>query len=192
MRVPITILDRHIYLSQQDAKKLFGNDFILQKKKDLPQPWHYISTAKLTLKGPRWSIQDITVFWPFCKQTQVILLARDQKLLDITVSRSVPWEWISPRSSADITLIGSQGKINITHWTIIAQKHLRMTVADAEEFGLYDGQIVHIKTSNEKKHYIFDNVVVKVRDAYVFDFHIDKEEAETAGLGQGSRGEIIV
>jgi len=56
-----------------------------------------------------------------------------------------------------------------------------MTVADAELFGVTDGQIVKVKTPGERG-LVFDNVVIRVDDSFLLDMHIDIDEANAAGL----------
>ena len=66
-----------------------------------------------------------------------------------------------------------------------------MSVADAENFGVTNGQIVKVKTNGERS-LIFDEVVIRVSDKFALDMHIDVEEGNAAGLKQGDRGELIV
>ena len=82
--------------------------------------------------------------------------------------------------SAPVTIIGPAGQVELIH----------MTVADAENFGVTNGQIVKVKTNGERS-LIFDEVVIRVSDSYALDMHIDVEEGNAAGLKQGDRGELI-
>jgi putative phosphotransacetylase len=58
-----------------------------------------------------------------------------------------------------------------------------MTVADAKNFGVENGQIVKVKTNGERG-LIFDNVVIRVSDSFALDTHIDIEEANAADIKQ--------
>ena len=66
-----------------------------------------------------------------------------------------------------------------------------MTVADAELFGVTNGEIVKVKTPWERG-LVFDNVVIRVDDSFLLDMHIDIDEANAAGLGAGAWGEVII
>jgi putative phosphotransacetylase len=66
-----------------------------------------------------------------------------------------------------------------------------MTVADAELFGVTDGEIVKVQTPWERG-LVFDNVVIRVDDSFLLDMHIDIDEANAAGLGAGAWGEVII
>ena len=64
---------------------------------------------------------------------------------------------------------------------IVAKRHLHITVAEAKDFGVVDGQIISVKVAGERG-LIFDNVVVRATDDSALDMHIDTEEANAAGL----------
>jgi putative phosphotransacetylase len=66
-----------------------------------------------------------------------------------------------------------------------------MTVADAKNFGVENGQIVKVKT-NWERGLIFDNVVIRVSDSFALDTHIDIEEANAADIKQWDWWELII
>ena len=92
--------------------------------------------------------------------------------------------------SEAITLIGPAGEVELKQGLIVAKRHIHMSVADAENFGVTNGQIVKVKTNGERS-LIFDEVVIRVSDKFALDMHIDVEEGNAAGLKQGDRGELI-
>lgn len=92
--------------------------------------------------------------------------------------------------SAAITLIGPAGTLELQQGLIVAQRHIHMSVADAKDFNLQNGQIVKVRTPGERA-VVFENVVVRAGDNYALDMHIDMDEANATGLGAGARGEII-
>lgn len=92
--------------------------------------------------------------------------------------------------SAPVTIIGPAGQVELSQGMIVAKRHIHMTVADAENFGVTNGQIVKVKTNGERS-LIFDEVVIRVSDSYALDMHIDVEEGNAAGLKQGDWGELI-
>jgi putative phosphotransacetylase len=66
-----------------------------------------------------------------------------------------------------------------------------MTVADAKNFGVENGQIVKVRT-NWERGLIFDNVVIRVSDSFALDTHIDIEEANAADIKQWDWWELII
>lgn len=93
--------------------------------------------------------------------------------------------------SEGITLIGPAGEVELQQGLIVAKRHIHMSVADAEHFGVEDGQIVKVKT-NGIRALIFDEVVIRVDDRFALDMHIDVEEGNAAGLKQGDWGTLIL
>lgn len=65
-----------------------------------------------------------------------------------------------------------------------------MTTKDAEQFGVQDGQYVNVKVEGERA-LIFQQVLIRVRDSYALDMHIDTDEANAANIKTGDKGELI-
>ena len=65
-----------------------------------------------------------------------------------------------------------------------------MTEADAQRFGLCDGQIVRARSSGPMS-VIFENVLVRVSESFVLDFHLDTDDASAAGLDTGAFMEVM-
>ena len=188
MQVPIWISNRHIHLSKADAEALFGEWFELTKKNDLSQPWQYAAEECLVLKWPKWQIEKVRILWPYRPQTQVEILMADQfklwTMAPIRLSGDLKW-------SAPVTIVAPNwNEISIEEWMIIAKRHIHMTPADAEEYGVKDNQIVKIKCEWERG-LIFDEVVIRVTDSSKLDTHIDTEEWNAAYLKNGDMVDLI-
>jgi propanediol utilization protein len=65
-----------------------------------------------------------------------------------------------------------------------------MNPADAQEFGLMDGDVVRVKAENGRG-LVFDSVVVRVRPDFDLEFHVDTDEANAANLRSGDRVTLI-
>ncbi len=188
VRIPILAYDRHIHLTQHDAEILFWNNFSLTKEKDVAQPGKFIAKETLTLKWPKWTISNVAIFWPWSKHSQVNIFASDNARLGIDAPVRISWDL---RGSAGITLIGPAGEITLSQGVIIPEKHLYTTVAEAEDFHLIDGQRIKVSVWNPNRKKFLEDVVVKVRDSYILDCHITKEEADVIGRTPGEWWEII-
>lgn len=66
-----------------------------------------------------------------------------------------------------------------------------MHTTDAEKYGLKDKDIVSVKVDGQRG-LVFDNVLVRVNEAYALDMHVDIEEGNAAGLKNGDLVEVIV
>lgn len=90
-----------------------------------------------------------------------------------------------------IKLIGPQGELNLQQGVIVAQRHIHLSVIDAQNIGVINGQRVKVQTFGTRP-ITFEEVIVRVRDDFDIDMHIDIEEANAAGLSSGARGNILV
>ncbi len=191
VRIPILVYPRHIHLSQKDAEILFGKNYTLTPKKALSQPGQFIAKEMLTLKWPKWTINNVAIFWPWRKRSQVEIFSSDTTILGIDAPVRISWDL---RGSAGITLIGPAGEIQLSQGVIIPQKHLHITVAEAEDFWLANGQIIKVKIQAQDKpsdKIFLDDVVVRVRDSYILDCHITQEEGNAIGRAPWIWWEII-
>ena len=188
MRTPIGISNRHIHLSQSDANTLFGSNYQLTKMKDLSQPGQFAAEETVIIKGPKSEIAKVRVLGPYRKFSQVEILASDNFKLGTNAPLRLSGDL---EGSEAIEVIGPNGTLHLNQGLIVAKRHIHMTVADAELFGVTDGQIVKVKTPGERG-LVFDNVVIRVDDSFLLDMHIDIDEANAAGLGAGAWGEVII
>ena len=188
MRTPIGISNRHIHLSQSDANTLFGSNYQLTKLKDLSQPWQFAAEETVTIKGPKSEITKVRVLGPYRKFSQVEILASDNFKLGTNAPLRLSGDL---EGSEAIEVIGPNGTLHLNQGLIVAKRHIHMTVADAELFGVTNGEIVKVKTPWERG-LVFDNVVIRVDDSFLLDMHIDIDEANAAGLGAGAWGEVII
>ena len=53
--------------------------------------------------------------------------------------------------SEAITLIGPAGEVELKQGLIVAKRHIHMSIDDAENFGVSNGQIVKVKNQWRKK-----------------------------------------
>ena len=185
--VPIWISNRHIHLSQSDANKLFGEGYELKKFKDLSQPWQYACEEIVTIKWPKWQLDGVRILGPYRKDTQVEVMLWDCFKL---------WVQAPIRLSGDldgtpgIEITGTNWSVVIEKWVIVAQRHIHMSLDEASNYGLVDGQIVSVKVSWERG-LTFNEVVVRANANWALDMHIDIEEGNAAGVKNWTQAEIV-
>lgn len=187
MRIPIWISNRHIHLSLEDANTLFGNWYKFKEWKKVSQPWQYACEEIVTIKWEKWEIENVRVLWPLRKHTQVEILRSDNFILWINAPIRLSGDL---KRSERLTIIWPKGEVDLINGVIVAKRHLHITIAEAKDFKLKDWQKISIKTHGER-WLIFENVIVRAKDNYALDFHIDIDEANAAGLNPGDWGEII-
>ncbi len=184
-KVLIETSARHIHLSREHVEILFGAGYQLTKKKDLSQPGQFACEEKVTVVGEKGSLKA-SILGPERSASQVEVSLTDARSIGVKAPI---------RESGDVAgsgackLVGPCGEVELTEGVIAAKRHIHLTPAAAEEFGVADKQIVKVKT-NGLRPLIFDDVVVRVNANFAPAMHIDTDEANAAfGV---TEGEIIL
>ena len=180
---------RHVHLTEEHIKILFGEGATLTKKKDLSQPGQFACEERVTVVGPKKSIPGVSILGPARSATQVEVSLTDARKLGIAAP---------VRESGDIAgtpgckLVGPEGEVEIKCGVIAAKRHIHLDPKTAEEFGLKDKQLVSVKVGeNTGRATTFGDVVIRVNANYAPAMHIDTDESNAAGLGGTVDGEII-
>jgi len=169
---------RHIHITEEHFHILFGKDAKLEVRAPLSQPGEFVSTSRLDVVGPKRTIPNVSILGPFRKATQVEVSMTDARTLGTPI---VIRESGSIVGSAPIKLIGPVGELDIPEGCIVAKRHVHMTPADAELFGVKNGDVVSLKVETPERSLIFGDVVVRVRETFALAAHIDTDEANAAG-----------
>lgn len=179
---------RHIHVTEEAFKILYGEGATLTKKKDLSQPGQFACEERLLVKGPKKDLANVSILGPFRKDNQVELSATDARSigLPICIRESGVLD-----GTPGCTLVGPAGELVLDHGVIVAKRHIHVTKADAEEMGVTNGEIVNVKVNTPERSLIFGDVVVRVSDSYALAMHIDTDESNAAGMVPGVMGEIV-
>lgn len=182
--IPVGISNRHIHLSQQDVETLFGKGYELTPFKDLSQPGQYACKEQLTIVGPSLRpIEKVRVLGPVRSASQVEISRTDAYLLKVAppVRESGKIE-----GSAPITIIGPKGIVTLKEGCIIANRHIHMSLSDGETFGVKDNDYVTVDAFGERRTRFYD-VQVRVHKDFRLEMHLDTDDANAAGLKNGSK-----
>ena len=186
--VPVGVSNRHIHLTAADVETLFGKGYELTKLKDLSQPGQYACKETLTIVGPSLRpIENVRVLGPVRKSTQVEISRTDSFTLKV---KPPVRESGNIAGSAGITIIGPKGVVTIQEGGIIANRHIHMSPADGEAFGVKDGDTVIVETDSERRTRFYD-VQIRVSDAFRLEMHLDTDDANAAGLGNGAKVRVV-
>ena len=79
--IPVGISNRHIHLSSEHIRVLFGCELTLLKS--LVQPNQFAANETVTLVGPKGLLEKVRVLGPARKETQVEILMSDTFKLGI-------------------------------------------------------------------------------------------------------------
>lgn len=184
--VLVEISARHVHVTKEALNILFGEGHELTPKKNLSQPGQFACEEKVTIVGPK-STLKASILGPCRKENQVELSLTDARTIGVTAPIR---ESGDIKGSGACKLVGPCGEIELTEGVIAAKRHIHMTVADSEKFGLNDKDIVSVKIPTEGRALVFDDVVVRVSDSYALAMHIDTDEANAAAVKGSCIGEI--
>ena len=183
----VEISARHIHVTKEQVAILFGEGHALTPKKDLSQPGQFACEEKLTIVGPRGELKA-SILGPERKEAQVELSLTDARTLGVEAKIR---ESGDIEGTAGIKLVGPEGEIELEKGVIAAKRHVHMTPADAEKYGVTNGEIVNVKVETEGRSLVFGDTVVRVRDDFALAMHIDTDEGNAAGIKGSALGEIV-
>lgn len=186
--VPVGVSNRHIHLSTADVETLFGKGYELTPFKDLSQPGQYACKELLTIVGPSLRpIENVRVLGPVRSASQVEISRTDSFVLKV---KPPVRESGDIAGSAPITIIGPKGVVTLKEGCIIANRHIHMSEDEGKQFGLKDGDYVTVEANGERRTTFYD-VQVRVNKAFRLEMHIDTDDANAAGIGNGAKVKII-
>ena len=180
---------RHIHVTQEVLEELCGKGFELTSKKALSQPGQYASTTKLVIKGPKGEL-SASILGPVRKFNQVEISATEARTLGV---KAPIRESGDIAGSAPITIVNpANGKsVELKEGCIIAKRHIHMTPADAEHFGVNNGDIVWVKVLSNGRSSVFGDTVFRVSPKFALAMHIDSDECNAGNCAGEIYGEII-
>ena len=186
--IPVGVSNRHIHLTKEDLETLFGKGYELTPMKDLSQPGQYACKELLTIIGPSLRpIENVRVLGPLRKATQVEISRTDSFVLKV---KPPVRESGDIKGSAPITIVGPKGVVSIKEGCIIANRHIHMSLDEAKRYNLKDGDYVNVQVDGVRITRFYD-VQVRANEAFRLEMHIDTDDANAAGIGNGTKVLIV-
>ena len=188
LSIPIAVSARHLHLDKGTFALLFGDDAEPTHHADLSQPGQFACKEKVTLVGPRNSIEGVRLLGPLRSKNQIEVSRSDEYLLgvDAPVRDSGRVKGSSP-----ITLTGPKGSVWLNEGLICARRHIHMHPDDAQRFGVKNKDEVEVAITGGPRDLIFCDVLVRVSPGYRLEMHIDTDEANAAELDRQASGELV-
>ena len=187
--VPVGISARHVHLSQQDIEVLFGPGHQLTPVKALVQPGQYAAKEQVTLVGPKGQLAKVRVLGPARGETQVEVSLTDAMKLGV---KGCPIRMSGKLAGTPgIKLVGPAGELTIPQGVIAAERHIHMSDAQAQAYGVKDGTVVSVKVTGPRPGTL-DGVVCRVGSAHELEMHIDTDEANGSCLVNGDLVEVVL
>ena len=92
--------------------------------------------------------------------------------------------------SEKLVLVGPKGSVYLKEGVIIANRHIHLTPEYAAKQGIKDNDYVDVLIDGIKPTKFYD-VQVRVREDFNVEMHLDTDDANSAGLKNGMRVQII-
>lgn len=186
--VPVGVSNRHIHLSRTDLETLFGKGYELTPIKDLSQPGQYACREVLTIVGPSMRpIENVRVLGPVRSVSQVEISATDSYVLKV---KPPVRESGNIKGSSPIRIIGPKGVVELAEGCIIANRHIHMSPEDSVRYGVVDGDVVTVDVEGTRKTRWY-GVQVRVHKDFRLEMHIDTDDANAVGIGNGAKVKIV-
>ena len=186
--IPVGVSNRHIHLTEAHVEALFGKGYKLTPIKELSQPGQYACKETLTIVGPSMRpIENVRVLGPTRPKSQVEISMTDSYVLKVKppVRESGKLEGSSP-----IRIIGPKGVVELNEGCIIANRHIHMSPTEAEGFGVKDYDFVTVDVFGTRPARWF-GVQVRVHKDFRLEMHVDTDDANATGIGNGAKVKIV-
>lgn len=186
--VPVGVSNRHIHLTKADLAVLFGEGYELTPLKDLSQLGQFACKETLTLVGPSLRpIENVRVLGPLRGKSQVEISATDSYVLKV---KPPVRESGNVAGSAGVTIVGPKGVVQLKEGCIIANRHIHMSPSDAASFRVKDGDTVTVDVEGKRRTRWYD-VQVRVSPDFRLEMHVDTDDANAAGIGNGFKVKVV-
>jgi acetate kinase len=186
--IPVKISARHVHLTDAHVEALFGKGATLTPRKPLGQPNQFICEERVTLVGPKRSIERVGIIGPPRRASQVEISRTDEFTLGVDAPVRLSGDH---RNTPGITLRGPAGEVTLESGLICAWRHIHMRPEHAEQYGVKHGDLVEVELNTTDRDLVLRDVMVRVKESYALEMHIDTDEANAADLGRGATGMLV-
>ena len=185
MEVILGISNRHVHLTEEDYKVLFGDE-PLGVVKELVQPGQFSSDKKVSIKTEKRTIDNVRLLGPLRSYTQVEISKTDAYKLGLNPPVRNSGDLMD---SEEITIVGPKGEIT-TNGCIIATRHIHLSEEQMKYYKLEGKEIVNVLLPGEKGG-IITNVYLKTAPNSFFELHLDTDDANAHMIKSGDIVEIL-
>ena len=186
LQVVVGVSNRHAHLSKEDLCTLFGLNAMTVYRK-VRQPSDFAAEQTVSVSGPRGTFPKLRLMGPCRAKTQVELSRSDC----ITLGIDAPITQSGHLADAGpIDIVGPAGKIHVEHGVMVAARHIHLGPSHARAFGVADQELVKVAFDGQRGG-VLDNFIIRVKDDWIPEIHLDTDEANALGLRDGDHGKLI-
>ncbi|MDO5038046.1 MAG: phosphate propanoyltransferase [Tissierellia bacterium] len=186
--VPIGVSNRHLHVDQETCDILFGKGHGLTVKAPVKQKGQFAANEKVDLVSPEGKITGVRILGPIRKENQVELSLADARALRLKVPVRDSGDH---RGTPGLTLVGPKGSVKIDQGVIVAARHIHVPSDLAKKYQIVDGQMAQVSIGGQRG-LLYHHVLLRVREDYVLEMHLDVEEANAGGIKNGDYARVIL
>ncbi len=184
MKAILGISNKHVHLTEEDYKTLFGDE-PLGVVKELVQPGQFSSDKKVSIKTEKRTIDNIRVLGPLRSYTQVEVSKTDSISLGINPPMRNSGDL---EGATEVTIIGPNGEVT-KPCCILANRHLHINPNQRRTLDLLDVDKVKARIVNDKVT-IFEDVYIKEDPNFTLELHLDTDDGNGSMAKTGDMIEI--
>ena len=189
--VPIAVNNRHVHLSKDDARIIFGENhpFSPDPSQDkMLWPGHTLWKEKVTLAGPTGTITKVSVLGPL-ERTSVEMSHADAYRLGLQAQNMK-----AKKFGPGVTMIGPKGSVFMSTERAINGRWLLASKIQADKHGLKNGMRVDARVGEGDLATTFHGVEVIVDDDNPdrWALYLDPDAASAASASTGDTGHIRI
>jgi putative phosphotransacetylase len=185
LEINVGISARHLHLTADHIKKLFGHDLTVYK--DLTQPGQYAANEKVDIVGPKNTLKGVRILGPARKISQIEVSKTDAFFLGVEPMLRMSG---NIEGTPGVKLVGPLGEVILDKGIIVAVRHIHMHTSEAEKYGIKDKEAVWVVAYTSRKN-LMGEVIIRVDPTFALDFHVDTDEANGAWLNSCDKVRIV-
>jgi putative phosphotransacetylase len=184
----VNVSARHCHLTQEAVEALFGKGHQLQVHKWLYQEGQFAAKESVTLIGPRSRvISNLRILGPCRTLNQIELAYTDS----ISLGFDIPLRLSGNiKDTPGCMLMGPNGFFEMSSGVIRALRHVHMSPADAEFYGVKPGDEMRLKIGGPCA-ITLDKMLVRVDPSFKLEVHIDTDEGNACNLQPNTPCELL-
>ena len=184
----VNISARHCHLTPEAVEILFGKGSQLGVHKWLYQEGQFAAKETVTLIGPRSRvISNLRILGPCRNFNQVELAYTDAIALGFDIPLRLSG---NIKDTPGCMLMGPAGFFEMKEGVIRAARHVHMSPADADFYGVKNGDRMKLKIGGDCG-VMLDKMLCRVDNSFKLEVHIDTDEGNACNLQPDTPCELI-
>lgn len=184
----VSISARHVHLTDEHVETLFGPGKTLTLAKDLYQDGYFAAEETVMVVGPRRRmLPSVRILGPTRPESQVELAFTDCISLGIDAPVRLSG---NIEGTPGCVLVGPAGVVDLKRGVIRAQRHVHMSPADAEFYGVKKDDRMSLRV-NSPCPTVFEGLVVRPGEGIKLEVHLDTDEGNAADLDHAKHVELL-